>query len=154
MVLDELVVRSRRLDAQTAAPSPLEPFPRLRRVPEEVVAKSVLGHLDCVLSVSNLALRALERALHYLVLERAMPPHRPLGALSPARVLRCCCLEDLLWISAPILAAALLRNLLPRRLLVPVAALPLLDPSAWGRRWKGKATLAAGALAAWESFTP
>ena len=33
-------------------------------------------------------------------------------------------------------------------LLVLVAALPLLDPSAWGRRWTGKASLAAGALAA------
>ena len=129
----------------------------MRRVPEEVVAKSVLGHLDCVLSVSNLALRVLERALHYSVLRACH--YLVLRALHylvlrARRALHCCCLEDLLWISAPILAAALLRNLLPRRLLVPVAALPLLDPSAWGRRWKGKATLAAGALAAWESFTP
>ena len=32
VVLDDLVIRSRRLDAQTTASSPLEPSPRLRQV--------------------------------------------------------------------------------------------------------------------------
>ena len=51
VVLDTLVVGS--LGAQSASP-PLEPSPLLRQVAEEVVAKSILGHLDCASPVSFL----------------------------------------------------------------------------------------------------
>ena len=54
VVLHAMVVRSRRLDAQTAALSPLEPSPLLRQVAKEVVAKTMLVHLHCASPVSLL----------------------------------------------------------------------------------------------------
>ena len=52
VVLEALVVGSR--GEQTLAPSPPEPSPLLHQVPKEVVAKTMLVHLDCASPVSLL----------------------------------------------------------------------------------------------------
>ena len=95
VVLDALVVRSRRLDAQTATASPLEPFPRLCRVAQEVLLVSLrllLQHFGLVFLVcldfptvlfvdASMVLRAL-RVLYYLALLHGLALHCYLLALS------------------------------------------------------------------------
>ena len=63
VVIDPLVIRSRRLGEQTVASPSLEPSPLLHQVAKEVVVKTMLGHFDCASPVSFLDLLCMVDSL-------------------------------------------------------------------------------------------